>query len=30
MNFILLNTIGDATIKAIPMQQLEKLISQSL
>jgi len=30
MNFILLNKIGEAIIKPIPMQQLEKLISQSL
>jgi 3-dehydroquinate synthetase len=30
MNFILLNKIGEAIIKPIPMQQLEELISQSL
>jgi 3-dehydroquinate synthase len=30
MNFILLNKIGEAIIKPIPMEQLEKLISQSL
>ena len=30
MNFILLNKIGEAVIKPIPMQQLEKLISESL
>jgi 3-dehydroquinate synthase len=30
MNFILLNKIGEAVIQPIPMQQLEKLISESL
>jgi len=30
MNFILLNKIGEAVIRPIPMEQLENLISQSL
>jgi 3-dehydroquinate synthase len=30
MNFILLNKIGEAVIKPIPMEQLENLISKSL